>query len=80
SIPESDRLILLSTCSSDSTNGRIVLVGRITTETYEDTFVEERISLGSDSSINWYHLFLFGIIIVLVICIVIVLVWSHKKV
>jgi len=33
-----DRIILLSTCSSDSTNGRDVLIGRITDEVYEDTF------------------------------------------
>ena len=32
-----DRIILLSTCSSDSTNGRDILVGKITDETYEDT-------------------------------------------
>jgi len=30
-----DRIILLSTCSSSSTNGRDILVGRITDETYE---------------------------------------------
>ena len=29
-----DRIVLLSTCSSDSTNGRDILVGRITGETY----------------------------------------------
>ena len=32
-----DRIVLLSTCSSDSTNGRDILVGRITDEVYEDT-------------------------------------------
>ena len=31
-----ERIILLSTCSSDSTNGRDILVGRITNEVYED--------------------------------------------
>ena len=31
-----DRVVLLSTCSSDSTNGRDILVGRITDETYGD--------------------------------------------
>jgi hypothetical protein len=33
-----DRIVLLSTCSASSTNGRDILVGRITDETYEDTF------------------------------------------
>lgn len=34
-----DRLVLLSTCSSASTNGRDVLVGRLTDEVYDDTFI-----------------------------------------
>ncbi len=33
-----DHIVLLSTCSSGSTNGRDILVGKITTETYEDPF------------------------------------------
>ena len=36
-----DHLILLSTCSASSTNGRDILVGRITDEVYGDTFFEE---------------------------------------
>ena len=35
-ISTQDRIILLSTCSSDSTNGRDILVGRITDKTYEN--------------------------------------------
>ena len=33
-----DHIVLLSTCSSDSTNGRDILAGRITDEIYEDQF------------------------------------------
>jgi len=33
-----DRIVLLSTCSARSTNGRDILVARITGETYENTF------------------------------------------
>ena len=49
-----DRIILLSTCSSDSTNGRDVLIGRITDEVYEDPFIiaeanEDRQMPGVDS-------------------------------
>jgi sortase B len=36
--PAKDRIVLLSTCSASSTNGRDILVGRITDELYEDTF------------------------------------------
>lgn len=33
-----DRIVLLSTCSATSTNGRDILVARITDETYRDSF------------------------------------------
>lgn len=35
-----DRIVLLSTCSNTSTNGREILVARITDQTYEDEFKE----------------------------------------
>lgn len=41
-----DRIILLSTCSSDSTNGRDILVGRITDETYDDPTINTTTSGG----------------------------------
>ena len=36
-----DHIILLSTCSSSSTNGRDILAGRISNETYEDPYANE---------------------------------------
>ena len=36
-----DQIILLSTCSSDSTNGRDILVAKITDSTFENQFWEE---------------------------------------
>lgn len=33
-----DRIVLLSTCSQDITNGRHILAGKVTDETYPDTF------------------------------------------
>jgi sortase B len=33
-----DKIVLLSTCSIDSTNGRDILVGKITDELYDDAF------------------------------------------
>jgi sortase B len=33
-----DRIVLLATCSSSTTNGRDILVGLITDDLYEDTF------------------------------------------
>ena len=37
----SDRIVLLSTCSESSTNGRDILVGKITDEVYANTFIEK---------------------------------------
>lgn len=39
-----NRILLLTTCSSDATNGRDILVARITDEHYSDTFNTEEIS------------------------------------
>ena len=36
-----DRIVLLATCSSASTNGRDILVGKITDEVYENTFLDD---------------------------------------
>ena len=41
-----DRIILLSTCSSRSTNGRDILVGRITDEVYDDLSPSAASSVG----------------------------------
>ena len=37
-----DRIVLLSTCSSDSTNGRDILIGKITDDTYVNPFYIEQ--------------------------------------
>ena len=41
SVRMSDHLVLLSTCASDATNGRHVLVGRLSTTVYDDPFQKE---------------------------------------
>ena len=56
SVFASDQLVLLSTCSTTSTNGRHILVGRITEEVQPDTFIkEETINKGTgiDSGNSW---------------------------
>jgi sortase B len=35
-----DHILLLSTCSSSSTNGRDILIGRITDEVFDDSFAQ----------------------------------------
>jgi len=41
SVGPSDHLILLSTCTSDATNGRHILVGKLSTTVYDDPFRKE---------------------------------------
>jgi sortase B len=41
-ISAEDRIVLLATCSSGSTNGRDILIGRITDELYEDPFISTK--------------------------------------
>jgi len=38
SVRKDDRIVLLSTCSASSTNGRDILIGKITDKIYADTF------------------------------------------
>ena len=47
-----EHIILLSTCSSDSTNGRDILIGKITGEVYEDSFLNTEINDGKNSADN----------------------------
>lgn len=72
SLTPNDKLVLLSTCSSESTNGRNILLCHITDEVYENTFADEEpgakfgihIDMGSIQSAvgqvpNWCWLVLF---------------------
>ena len=71
-----DRIILLSTCSSDSTNGRDILIGRITDENKTDEYSDEegghaakKVSVDPQKSV-WRRIpFLFLIIPVFLILI-----------
>lgn len=50
----SDHIVLLYTCTSFSTNGRHVLVGRITDQVFEDTFAEDSSKIkGLDGQKIW---------------------------
>ena len=77
-IDERERLICLITCASDSTNGRVILVGSITSETFEDPYLEKESTVEEkNDSIDWYHIFLFSILFILIICVGIALIWSR---
>jgi len=80
-----DRIVLLSTCSSDSTNGRDILVGRITDEVYEDTTgvnvnQGESINIGAVGSIvNKLPLWIILPIIIISILLIIIILDTHLK-
>jgi len=48
-----DYIILLSTCSSDSTNGRDILIGRIAAEVYDDPFLNTEVNDGKNGASNY---------------------------
>ena len=51
-------IVLLSTCTSESTNGRHILVGRITDEVYPNEFIEEQevnTGVGADRRIGLFE-------------------------
>lgn len=54
-VDEADGLLLMSTCASDETNSRTVVIARITDETYPDTFVKEKnTGTGLDDDRGWF--------------------------
>ena len=80
-LTDDDRIVLLSTCSSESTNGRDILVARLTDQVYEDTFAAEKEALPDYGSADrlkglrdlmpqWKTALFLLLIILIVICLV----------
>jgi len=80
-----DQIILLSTCSSGSTNGRDILIGRITDEVYEDPFLNKNTNDAKDQSTDGLGSFLKEIrlinilLAVLLIVLITVIIYRRKK-
>ena len=54
-VSEEDGLLLMSTCASDATNSRTVVVARITDETFPDTFGDDKnTGTGLDDDRGWF--------------------------
>ena len=65
-----DRILLLSTCDSALTNGRDILIARITDETYANPFDEERLPLAVDRLLElpvWVRLLAVVILLIIII-------------
>ena len=54
-ITEEDRLVVMSTCTENITNGRHLLIGRLTSQTYEDTYqvIPEKKEVQQVDRIDW---------------------------
>jgi sortase B len=85
----SDHIILLSTCSSSSTNGRDILVGVISDTVYEDSYANSNINNGStlfggvdysgafEKAVSMWPIYL--LIITVVVLILSILVIFHRR-
>jgi len=89
-VTEEDRIILLSTCSSRTTNGRDILVGRITDEVFEDPFYTEpetnvRQQLFVDSPVRVLDYLInrlplvIAILVVLIILLILIITYKRKR-
>lgn len=76
-VTEEDSIILLSTCTSDVTNGREVLAARITDKTWPDPFGGESGESNEDHSRWW--LTLLGVVPLLLLLVVLLYRRSKKK-
>jgi sortase B len=83
-LTEDDRIVLLSTCSPVPTNGRDILVGRLTNEVYADGFAIGESEAPAGAAIlfgTWsgLPLWVWIVIIAAVILIVLLLIRARKK-
>jgi len=79
-ITTEDRIVLLSTCSSSSTNGRDILIGKISDEPYDDPFMKNKKEadikeqLHVDSKSSFYNKMPVWLLILLILFILIILI------
>ena len=75
SVKRDDHIVLLSTCTEDKTNGRLILVAKITNQTFENPFAEK------DKSKATGHLWLYVLVGVLAAFLMFLIIfgWYRKK-
>ena len=82
-ITTADHIVLLTTCSADSTNGRDILAGRITGEVYEDPFLNMEANDGKEQSDNQNsrvkEIFLLNLILILLLTVFITVIYYRRK-
>lgn len=80
-VSSKDNIIILSTCTTDITNGRHILIGRITDKVWEDTFKNK---VGAISSIDSYlsvnkEILSTWSLVILVLTVIIVITFRRAK-
>lgn len=78
-VSASDRIVLLSTCASEPTNGRHVIVGKLTDERFENTFGTERADQSGLARIDALSNVLLIVVSLIVIVLASVLVYVLKR-
>lgn len=71
-VNENDHFILLSTCTSDMTNGRHILIGRLSDTVYNNPFIEE-------STDEWSFQLSYGLPIIGIVVFIIILLYIYKR-
>jgi len=86
-----DRIILLSTCSGNSTNGRDILIGRITDQIYDDPFMTDQTKEGNSFPViahllnffsqipAWARIIIAGLLFLLILLAVILINKKKKR-
>lgn len=83
-----DRILLLSTCSADSTNSRDILVAKITDELFSDPFYEEATNNGDIASVDGQSqimidvpgwLFIVVPVVLIAVIVIVIICKSRKK-
>lgn len=76
-----DRILLLSTCSNDTTNGRYILVAKIADEiVHPSTSNQQTINTKPTVKTNGYNLWIIiGIIILIILLVGLLLIWLSKR-
>lgn len=79
-VSASDRIVLLSTCASSSTNGRAILVGKICNKRFKNPFLRiPNFGTGVDEREGWLGIPTWCWLALLVLLVLIaVIVWSRK--
>jgi len=74
-----DKIILLSTCSSSSTNGRDILIGRLSNEQYDDPFVNTETNNANNQGGFLKEIRLTNIILIALLAVLISIVYYRRK-